>query len=489
MGSTRFVTNFDGSGRNPRKVQKDFLTWLSNGWDSADVHCGQLPVGSGKSAIARAIQLETGAAVIPPSNLLINQYIEEYPGTNFLKGKVHYSCRSGLSCADWQDVLEQKACLDCPYALAKKRAETEPTFFNAMSLFYWNLRAPSKPRVIVVDEAHQLTSMLLLLTSKRFRRGQYRFDDRCRNEIYLAQWMRQQLANLNKLANLYHNTGNFKKVNEIAGEIESISMCLAGLESDPQNYAIWESKESFRGKPESFLNVKPVRPPAFVVRNLLDCAKLVLLSGTLFKSDIEDLSAGRSSRFIDLPSPIPKENRPIYYRPVSFPVNYKTDPAKMVGAIDDILTDHPGSNSLVHTTYDRSKKMAPHFRRPVLTNTPETKNAQLDFFKKHGGVFFAAGCAEGLDLKDDLCRVNIIPFLITPNMEDPVVKKRMAQEDGQKWLALETLKSCIQQAGRSTRHERDHSKTYILDPRFASLVNRNREDLPQSFLEALIWNN
>lgn len=40
---TEFL-KYDGSGRKPRGVQVDFLTWLSANWE-APILAGQLPVG------------------------------------------------------------------------------------------------------------------------------------------------------------------------------------------------------------------------------------------------------------------------------------------------------------------------------------------------------------------------------------------------------------------------------------------------------------
>lgn len=486
-----FKARYDGSGRPPRPLQDAFFDWLSEGWHLADVQAGQQPPGSGKSFVARTISLATQGHVVTPSNILIDQYIDGYRQANYLKGKQHYACVSGFSCADWTGVLEQKPCVGCIYQRCRKRAEHEPTFFNPLSLYYFNMYGDRPaPRVLVVDEAHQLTSMILMLCEKRFRKSRYKFDERCANEVYLVQWMHEQLRKLRQLAALYiraTDKAGKETLKETCQEIDSIELILSALEEDVQNYAIYFEEGSFRGRPETFLNVRPIRPPRKIVRKMLSCDKLILLSGTLLKTDVEDLSAGRSSRMIDLPSPIPKDRRPIFYRPSPFPINKDTDPAIMVREIEKVLDQHRGQNTIIHTTYDRARKMLPFFKRKILVNTPETKNETFERFKRDGGIWLAAGCAEGLDLKDDLCRVNIIPHLITPNLGDPVVKKRRALEDGDTWLALETLKVAIQQAGRSTRHEKDYSRTIVMDPRFPSLISRYGKFCPQSFVEAIQW--
>lgn len=483
---------YDGSKREPRPVQQQYLDWLADGWDEASVHAGSLPTATGKSFLARSIELATRGHTVTPSNILIEQYCATYPKHNYLMGKKHYVCRSTLSCLEWTTTLEQETCEGCPYQSSRDRAQKESTFFNPMSLLYFRLmlqRKQIKKRfpVLIVDEAHQLPHMLLLMAGKKFRYSLYKFNDNCHNEIYLIQWLENQYRKLDKLVHVYKNSGDFPKLQDIIQEFESIGLLLESLKDCPENYAIYTEDGFYRGRPDTFLNVRPIRPPKNIVKRLLDCDKLILLSGTLMPADIEDLSMDRPSRFIDLPSPIPKENRPILYRPAPFRMNYETDPATVVKWIEGILERYPNRNTIIHTTYSQAQKLAPRFKRPVLTNNAENKSYTLDKFKREGGVFLASGCAEGIDLHGDLCRLNIIPRLNYPNLQDPTVQKRKALTKGDSWYQCEALKNCIQQAGRSTRHEKDHSITVIGDPQFARLVSLNQSLLPKSFVEAIQW--
>lgn len=485
-------SRFDHSSRKPRAVQEQFLTWLVDNWNEADFFAGQLTVASGKSALARTIQLATGGHVITPSNILVDQYCETYPTANYLIGKRRYTCFSGLPCATWVDDLEQKPCHNCPYQKCRERAKKEPTFFNPISLHYFNLSRKSskdvvKSPVLIIDEAHQLPQMLLMLAGKKFRRSLYKFKDSATNEVHLEAWLVDQIRKLDKLAQLYRNTGDMAKLLAIADELTSTGLVLQGLRDEPENYVVYLENGTYRHRKEVFLNVRPIRPPKNIVRDLLDSGKIILLSGTLFPSDIEDLAVGRTVRFVDLPSPIPKERRPILYRPAHFAMNVETDPRLIVLWIEAQLRAFPGRNTIIHTTYSQSAKLLPHFNRPILHNSSENKNEVVERFKREGGIFLAAGCAEGLDLKDDLCRLNLIPSLQRPNLGDPVVSKRRALEGGDEWYELESLRLCVQQSGRSTRHEKDESITVVGDPLFSRLVAKRKARLPQSFTEAIRW--
>lgn len=455
---------------------------------SADVHAGQLPVGSGKSAVAEAIKLATGAHGVIPSNILIEQVIGTYPRANYLKGKSTYRCFSGLSCLDWTTTLKQRACHSCEFKACRDRASLgESTYFNPMSLHFYSIGNPGPFPVLVVDEAHQLPGMVSLLTSKRLRQSVYRWTDDCLSELRLIPWMKEQIRKLDKLANTYRQISAWSRLQPIVEEITTLGMTLAALEADPQNYAIYAEKSTYRGFPERYLLVRPVRSPPSTVRTLLNCDKLILLSGTLLPQDLDDLAAGRSSRSIDLPSPIPASRRPVLYRPATIPLNVNTDPVDLARQIERVLDLYPSLNTIIHVSYSLGKRLAPLFKRPILTNTAATKDETLARFKRDGGVWLACGCSEGLDLYDDICRLNIIPRLGFADMRDPVVAKRRALDDGTQWYELEALKIVVQRAGRSTRHEEDYSVTVVMDPLFSRLVRKYRHLLPRSFVEAIQW--
>jgi Rad3-related DNA helicase len=483
-----FLEKFDGTGREPREVQKVALEWLSKNWDSADAFAIQMAVGSGKSSVAKAIANATGGSIITPSNLLVKQYRDDFPKTNFLIGKSHYTCvSSGLSCEDWTSVLEQPACKDCNYVKCKKRALTgEQTFYNPLSLYYAGLSTEwRRASVLVVDEAQQLPSMISMLAGTKLRQSMYKFNDSTLNELYLVPFLADQIRNLEKLA-LYYDRDK-KRLKEITEELERLKLVKIGVEHDASNYAIWIESGLYRGKPDRFLHIKPLRPPRRVVQSLLDGKRIVLLSGTLMPSDIEDLVGDRRVLTLDLPSPIPADRRRVYYRPSEYKMNRDTSPADIVRSVEAVIAENPNQNTIIHVSYSMSKQLRNHFNIPIIFNDQENKAKVVDQFIREGGVFLAAGCSEGLDFRGDLCRINIIPKLMYPNLGDPVVSKRKSLEDGDAWFATETLKTTIQQTGRSTRSPDDFSKTYVLDPGFARLVRKYKDKLPQSFIESISW--
>jgi Rad3-related DNA helicase len=111
----------------------------------------------------------------------------------------------------------------------------------------------------------------------------------------------------------------------------------------------------------------------------------------------------------------------------------------------------------------------------------------LEQFKTRGGIWIASGCAEGIDLPGDLCRVNIIPILLYSNPYSPLVKKQLALPLGHLKYELHTIKIFIQQCGRSTRNESDYSTIYVGDTRLPGLIAKNIKYIPESFVKSIKW--
>lgn len=427
-------------------------------------------------------------------------------------GRKHYTCDlyGGMSC---ETVCESSVhisdegkaggyCGTCVYRRHKELARRgNPTFFNPMSFMYLLMQMTDKDRAfdtVVIDEAHSLIGMLHMMTGAKFWQSQTALPDDVRNELDVLNWFAKVLPNLMKQHKLYSlavakcdnprdRKDALKRLQQIEDQIDAITNIKKGLTEEPQNYAIWFSEETRHKSKDKVLNVKPIKLPRYIVRNLFSgVANVVFLSGTLLEHDLKELVGDEAFTFEDFPSPISKDRRLIYHEPLPYQVNFQTSPQQLAKDILKKCAANPG-NTLIHVTYEWSKRLAPFMPAHVLTNNPENKLQVLDKFKKDGGIFLAAGCAEGIDLPDDLCRTNIIPILAYPNINDEVVKKRKALADGDLWYKLETLKTVIQQAGRSTRHEKDMSKTIVMVPAFKWVAKSVWTKLPESFRESIVW--
>jgi Rad3-related DNA helicase len=94
-------------------------------------------------------------------------------------------------------------------------------------------------------------------------------------------------------------------------------------------------------------------------------------------------------------------------------------------------------------------------------------------------VLLSPSMMEGVDLKDDLSRFQIICKVPFPYLGDLVIKKRM--EKNEKWYPYMTAKSVIQSLGRSIRNETDHAVSYILDSDWHRFFCKNKQLFPNEF--------
>ena len=91
--------------------------------------------------------------------------------------------------------------------------------------------------------------------------------------------------------------------------------------------------------------------------------------------------------------------------------------------------------------------------------------------------------AEGIDLKDDLSRFQVITKIPYPSTQDKVIQARMNAD--REWYGYRTCLKVIQSYGRSVRSETDKAITYVLDGKFDDLLADNYRTLPKWFLEAI----
>lgn len=474
---------FDGTGRPPRPAQVDALKWLESNWSSAKVLAISAPTAVGKSAISRALQLQHGGITLTPSNLLLDQYMETYPELNYVKGQDHYDCNEdGLSCQEKKEI-SKKNCENCPYIECRTRAlEGEHTVANPISYFQLTKATEFQaPPVLIVDEAHTLAGMLTLLTSRTFRHGLYKYPP-IKTTFDAVAWLdgliERYKAAIAKAATL-------KDKVKLRKEEASFWMLRKSLLDSPEFYVIYTKNIPYLGKMVEYLVIESITPPKWLLKQVLKATKIVLLSATLLETDIWDLGLS-DYKYLALTSPIPKEHRPVLYRPSTSYMGFGTDPAVVARWIKDQTDAFPDRNTIVHLSYgwvDRLKKYFPE----ALAHTAATKEETLEAFKQQGGLWLAAGCSEGIDLPNDLCRLNLIPMIIQANPTDPAIKKKLALPQGQLKYSLQSIRTLIQQVGRSTRSVTDHSIAIVGDSKLAIMLTKHKQYIPKGFLDSVVW--
>jgi Rad3-related DNA helicase len=451
------LKRFDGTTREPRASQIEALGWLADNWNSPGLVL-QLPTGVGKSAFARAIQLQTGAAIITPNNALLDQYGDSYPELNTLRGAATYPCGIGDDHGYCDD--------SCQYLKARTRAEREPTVFNPMSYIY----GPVDTDVVIVDEAHKLLEFLRLLINYKFSKARYNPPKEPD-----AAWIRSKERYYRSLGSTYAERKDVKKASMAFQSAKRLKRIADLLEANPDDFVTyWKDDDWY---------VEPIEVPRDVIERALGGAeKVILLSATIPQKWAKQVLGHRKFEFLDLSSPIPKENRKIVFDPAGLKAG--SEPVAIAAWIKKQLARYEG-NAIVHTTYSMGLALSKFFP-DALVHTKQTKQSTLRKFKVHGGLWIAAGASEGIDLAGDTGRVNLIPVLPFANNREPLGAALFERDPYDYYL--QTAIQFIQQCGRTTRGVDDFSTTICGDNRMSWLLQKCRADLPKSFVEAIQWN-
>jgi hypothetical protein len=104
---------------------------------------------------------------------------------------------------------------------------------------------------------------------------------------------------------------------------------------------------------------------------------------------------------------------------------------------------------------------------------------------KPNSVLMSPSMMEGVDLFDDLSAFQIILKMPWPSLGDPRIKKK--SELSPNWYTNKVWVSIMQASGRSTRHDKDESVTYILDASFPFFFDKWKANLPKWFTERVMF--
>lgn len=438
----------------PRPQQEEALLALEAAWNSHDVFIVRAPVGSGKSAIAECIakfcydELSLRSSIITPTNVLVQQY---------LKG-----C-DGLTSAPSRGSFGKD---DRAWAVAKAAFKDAPI---KVANYYTYLALRAYSPILIADEAHKLIPMLTELDGVKLWKHLDNYPDYIPTILHFIQWAQDE-------------------------DNPRVTKMLDKLISHPTLYTMIHERAMYRGHERELLDVRPLSPKNSKPVLWPGCVKkIILMSATIGIEDVHELGLDRRRiKLIDVSSPIPPERRPIVYDPIGDMgrKHQNKNIPKLVEYIEDKLYLHEGEKGLIHCTYGLAAKL----RTTRLVDNPKIIwHTNLDKSKKlkqwlnsppeEGKILMACGLTEGLDIKGDLGRWQIIAKLMLKDLSDIAVAEKMRQSPD--WYANETIKELVQAAGRICRGEDDFGVTFITDAAFARLYTNHRDKFPISFREAL----
>ena len=155
---------------------------------------------------------------------------------------------------------------------------------------------------------------------------------------------------------------------------------------------------------------------------------------------------------------------------------------RLAQAVQMILDAHPNEKGIIHAhSYKVANFIMSNVRsRRLVTHDSSNRDEVL---KQHMNssepkVLVSPSMQEGVDLKGDLSRFQVLCKVPYPYLGDKLIKKRMHKWKW--WYDYETAKTIVQSVGRSIRTEEDFAVTYILDADWERFARKGKHLLPEN---------
>jgi len=209
----------------------------------------------------------------------------------------------------------------------------------------------------------------------------------------------------------------------------------------------------------------------------------MLMSATISAIEVHELGLDtRRTLYVDVDSPIPAANRPVFVDPVcnmSFATRRDSIPL-LAARLRDDLENRRGAG-IIHCTYAVAALLRPILRHPRLRyHTKYDRAEQYERFRRDGPgretVLVASGMGEGIDLPHNAARWQIVTQVPYPSLADPGVARKC--ELNPKWFSWEAVKGLQQMFGRVCRSPDDYGETWIYDSQFQKLWDRTGDMWP-----------
>jgi ATP-dependent DNA helicase DinG len=524
---------------SPRPIQVEILDFITTHFDEVDAFFVEAPPGVGKSAIAVCLARWYNARTWEtkqnfPSNeartyittttvALEDQYVKSYKekGLKQLHSSSHYPCtrlgKKALSCEEGGAITKstKRGCPGyCPYAFAK--AEFAVGSFGIANISYILTESCyqgklGKRGLLIADEGHTLCESIcnfleFRITPKSVAALGLHFPviKESRNEMNdLVAWLIEEYKprlseRLGLLRVEVENRQNFvddpvfaqyaHDVQKFEAEAARLNAVLNNV--NPERWVLDRSSS----KRDEFFSLTPVTAKGFSGRILAEIApKIILLSATLidfnYHRDELEINPERLGIF-QSPSPFPKENRPIFSMPY-IKLDYKNIASSCKDAaqvIFPILERHENQRGIIFvSSYDQAHALKEELGLERI-RTHEGSGGKKLMLMMHennaDSVIISPSLHEGVDLKGDLSRFQILCKLPFPSLFSKIVKRKM--EISENWYNYQTVLKIIQSTGRSIRTEIDTAETYILDKDWEWFYPRNARFFPPWWTDALI---
>ena len=496
--------------------------------------------GVGKSAIgltvARSLaeslkmseDYESGAYFLTTQKILQEQYVYDFGMQggvmSSIKSSSNYQCKfmkqnncgesmRALRTADKGSAFFKSCVFGCIYKQAKEAFLKSPESVTNFPYFLaeTSYAGKIKPRnILIVDETHnapgELSKFIEIAVTERFsKQGLKLTMPHIKTQPQAIKWIVEIYApklfshvkHIQKMLEKY--VGLQDKLKEFVGLAKQYDLldkhaCKLRRFLELYNKDNWVCNlVPAEGRAGRRIEFKPIDVSPYVEEMLFRFGrKVIMMSATILDKDAYCQMLGIKPidvAFISIPSPFPYENRPILQCSIGSMSAKSIDYTlpKLAEAVKEILKTHHNEKGIIHChTFKIANYLKKNIKdRRLLIHTSENREKILQKHKKSKTptVLLSPSMTEGVDLKDDCSRFQLICKIPYPYLGDKLIQKKMNKWKW--WYPLQTAKTIVQATGRSIRSADDHAVTYILDLDWDWFFNKNKKFFPKDFLACL----
>ena len=509
----------------PRPDQARALDWICDQIEAGHrrIVC-ELGTGIGKSAIAVTVAawLEereggtppwaAGATVLTSQKVLQDQYVRDFKQARDLRASANFQCSGpvGGTCGETSRVRkavgmelagQKLRCTQCPSRVCKDAfvashlGITNYSYHLSEALYAGEL--PPR-RLLVLDEAHNVEDEVRRWTSVELTEREAEelgldLDAAGSTEEKAIEWLSgpYRTALINRLSKLGGKLTTLVKV----GKLDSPNVKKLANDNDTADKRLCQANRLINkgGKLLVSWHDDPVKMKRSIrfqpidVRGLVDellyakSSATLLMSATLLDRDVFCASVGLpGAPYLSIPTPFKDSQFGLSFRPVGrmTQAHIERTLRDYPRAVRKVLADNPGVKGIIHTTnYKITRALRDALDDPRLLFQDSARDRDT-ILKRHihspePTVLVSPSMMEGLDLRDDLGRFQVMCKVPYPDLSDPITRHK-----DREWYDWRTVRTLVQAVGRSVRSDDDWTKTYILDLSFMDLLERAGHMVP-----------
>lgn len=524
--------------KTPRPQQKEMLDFTINSIKSNNKYIMlNCPTGIGKSFFAvmfmdwfkREFDRTATFDVLTNSKILQEQYTKDFDFMNSLWGKASYdcehyqtNCETGLKMAK----LNNHVCHNCPYKIAKHKFDNGIISLSNFHLFLtYHIFVPvawkRTSRVLIIDEGDTFEDVYCDFIStdvNKFVLKSNGFDD---HEIVESMQLFSEFMTIeefidavevlseigyrviNRLAMEFQETNNIKTMETgqtLKRTIQKWELLRKQYENKPDNWILEsEMKKIYTkngGVREEYLelSMKPIWAYPYLPELWDKYDYVIFMSGTILDkqifSDMNGLDPNRST-YLELESPFPLENRPIFYFKNAGQQTYNSKQITWQNQkkiLSKIFKKHKKDKGIIHTAnYELQRWVGEAFdsTEKLLSHTSNDRNEILNahYNSNEPTILVSPSMHVGVDLPGNFSRFQVMLKMPYPNLGSEKIKKRM--QTMKEYYGITTVRNLIQSYGRSIRSKEDYADTYIIDSSFDNVLKWNGKYFPKWFTDAI----